>query len=94
MENIQKIKENVELFITSSKQNKIEKEDISIELKRIGGYSNMNFFVIIKNKSTNEIIENIFYREYSNKFKALSDSINHEEEIQITKFLAEKDYGP
>jgi thiamine kinase-like enzyme len=54
----------------------------------------MNFFIIIKNKSTNEIIENIFYREYSNKFKALSDSINHEEEIQITKLLAEKDYGP
>ena len=94
MKNIQKIKENIELFITSSNQYKIEKEDISIELKRIGGYSNMNFFVIIKNKSTNEIIENIFYREYSNKFKALSDSINHEEEIQITKLLAEKDYGP
>ena len=39
-------------------------------------------------------MENIFYREYANKFEALSDSINHEEEIQITKLLAEKGYGP
>ena len=63
-------------------------------MKRIGGYSNTNFFGIIKNKSTNVIIENIFYREYAKKFEALSDSINHEEEIQITKLLAEKGYGP
>ena len=94
MENIQQIKENIELFITSSNKYEIKKEDISIDLKRIGGYSNTNFFGIIKNKSTNVIIENIFYREYAKKFEALSDSINHEEEIQITKLLAEKDYGP
>ena len=94
MENIQQIKENIQLFITSSNKYKIKKEDISIDLKRIGGYSNTNFFGIIKNKSTNVIIENIFYREYAKKFEALSDSINHEEEIQITKLLAEKGYGP
>ena len=49
MENIQQIKENIELFITSSNKYEIKKEDISIDLKRIGDYSNTNFFGIIKN---------------------------------------------
>ena len=94
MENIDKIKNNIETFISSSNKYNIKKEDITIELKRIGGYSNFNYYGIIKNKSTNEIIENIFYREYGSKFEAISNSINHEDEIKITKLLAEKEYGP
>jgi len=94
MENIDKIKNNIETFISSSNKYNIKKEDNTIELKRIGGYSNFNYYGIIKNKSTNEIIENIFYREYGSKFEAISNSINHEDEIKITKLLAEKEYGP
>ena len=49
---------------------------------------------IIKDSTTNEIIEHIFYRQYCSKFGCLSDSINHEQESKIAQLLAEKNYGP
>ena len=49
---------------------------------------------IIKDFSTNEVIEYIFYRQYCSKFGCLSESINHEQESKITQYLSEKNYGP
>jgi len=93
-EDIQHIKSNIENYIISSKKYNFNKENIKIELKKIGGYSNFNYIGIIKDALTNNIIEHIFYREFGSKFGPLSDSVNHEQESQITKFLAEKEYGP
>lgn len=77
-EDIQQIKNNIEKYIIPSQKYKIKKENIKIELKKIGGYSNVNYMGIIKDISTNNIIEHIFYREFGSKFGPLSDSINHE----------------
>ena len=93
-EDIQQIKTNIENYIISSQKYNIKKENIQIELKKIGGFSNFNYMGIIKDISTNEIIEHIFYREFGSKFGPLSDSVNHEQESKITNFLAEKEYGP
>ena len=46
----------------------------------------MNYLGIIKDTSTNNIIENIFYREFGSKFDPLSSSVNHEQESKITNF--------
>ena len=93
-EDIQQIENNIKNYIISSQNYNIKKEDIKIELKKIGGYSNYNYMGIIKNISSNNIIEHIFYREFGSKFGSLSDSVNHEQESKITEFLAEKGYGP
>ena len=93
-EDTQQIKNNIENYIISSQKYNIKKENIKIELKKIGGYSNFNYMGIIKDISTNNIIEQIFYREFGSKFGPLSDSVNHEQESKITNFLAEKEYGP
>ena len=93
-EDIQQIKTNIENYIISSQKYNIKKENIQIELKKIGGFSNFNYMGIIKDISTNNIIEQIFYREFGSKFGPLSDSVNHEQESKITNFLAEKEYGP
>ena len=42
-EDIQQIKNNIENYIISSKNYNIKKENIKIELKKIGGYSNYNY---------------------------------------------------
>lgn len=94
MEEEEKIKSNIKKYILSSPKYDNKKDHINIELKRIGGYSNLNYMGIIKDSSTNEIIEHIFYRQYCSKFGCLSDSINHEQESKITKYLSEKNYGP
>ena len=94
MEQIEKIKKNIEKYILSSKKYKEKKYNINIELKEIGGLSNLNYMGIIKDFSTNEVLEYIFYRQYCSKFGCLSDSINHEQESKITQYLSEKNYGP
>ena len=93
-EDIQQIENNIKNYIISSQNYNIKKEDIKIELKKIGGYSNYNYMGIIKDISSNNIIEHIFYREFGSKFGSLSDSVNHEQESKITQLLAEKGYGP
>ena len=94
MEDIEQIKENIQKYISSSKNYSTKKQNINIEVKKIGGFSNLNYMGIIKDSSTNEIIEHIFYRQYCCKFGCLSDSINHEQESKIAQLLAEKNYGP
>ena len=95
MDEIQKIKTNIKTYIASSyKYKTLNQNNIDIELTKIGGYSNMNYMGIIKDISTNDIIEYIFYREFGSKFGPLSASVDHEQESKITKFLSQKDYGP
>ena len=95
MNHIQKIKTNIKKYIASSDKYKtLNQNNIDIELTKIGGYSNMNYMGIIKDISTNDIIEYIFYREFCSKFGPLSASVDHEQESKITKFLSQKDYGP
>ena len=91
---ISEIKENIKKYIIYIKKYNIEEKNIEIELIKIGGYSNVNYKAIIKNITTNDIIEQVFYRKFISKFWCLSDSINHELESKITKYLAEKGYGP
>ena len=87
------IKANIKKYIKDSKKT-IPDESIEIELSKIGGYSNYNYRAIIKNITTNEIIEQIFYRKFGSKFGALSESVDHETESFITKYLSQKEYGP
>ena len=94
MEGTEQIKTNIEKYILSSKNYNIKKGNIDIELKKIGGLSNLNYMGIIKDSSTNHIIEFIFYRQYCSKFGCLSDSIDHEQESKIAQYLSEENYGP
>ena len=91
---ISEIKANIKKYIISSEKCNLEENNLEIELIQIGGFSNMNYKAIIKNTITGDIIEQIFYRKFCSKFASLSDSINHELESKITKYLAEKGYGP
>ena len=94
MEDIEQIKRNIEKYISSSEKYNKKKDNIDIEIKKIGGLSNLNYMGIIKDSSSNEILEHIFYRQYCSKFGCLSDSINHEQESKIAQYLSEKKYGP
>ena len=59
MEDIERIKKNIEKYISSSNKYTIKKNNINIELKKTGGLSNLNYIGIIKDSSTNEILEYI-----------------------------------
>ena len=63
---------------------------LGVELKRIGGLSNVNYIAVVKDMSTNERIAQILYR----KFGALSKGVNHELETTIISYLAKKGVGP
>ena len=63
---------------------------LGIELKKIGGLSNVNYIAVVKDMSTNERIAQILYR----KFGALSKGVNHELETTIISYLAKKGIGP
>ena len=64
MEEEEKIKSNIKKYILSSPKYDNKKDHINIELKRIGGYSNLNYMGIIKDSSTNEIIEHMINQIY------------------------------
>ena len=63
---------------------------IGVELKKIGGLSNVNYIAVVKDMSTNEKIAQVLYR----KFGALSKGINHDLETTIISYLAKKGIGP
>ena len=88
------IKNNIKKYIKFSKKFKIPEEIIGIELYKIGGLCKMNSKGVIKNISTNEIIEQIFYRKFGPKLGALSEPVNHNIESSIIKCLGKKGYGP
>ena len=91
MENLVEIQKNIKKYIKSiRKRQDIPEKYIGVELKKIGGLSNINYSGIVKDMSTNERIAQVLYR----KFGALSESVNHELETTILNYLAKKGYGP
>ena len=92
MEDISLIQSNIKKYIISNKDYMltIPEKYIGVSIKKIGGLSNVNYSADVKDMSTNRKIAKVLYR----KFGALSDSVNHELEVTIIKYLAERGYGP
>jgi len=90
MEDSITIKNEIKHFYNMQKDIRTQSKNIDIELKKIGGLSNVNYIIVDKDMSTNETIAQILYR----KFGALSKGVNHELETTIIKFLAKKGIGP
>ena len=77
-------------FFSSRKNIRTPPKYLGVELKKIGGLSNVNYIAVVKDMSTNERIAQILYR----KFGALSKGVNHELETTIISYLAKKGIGP
>lgn len=92
MEDTVQIQNNIKKYMKSDKnlQKDIPEKYIGVQIKKIGGLSNINYSGVIKDMSTNQKIAQVLYR----KFGALSDSVNHELETTIINYLAKKGYGP
>ena len=90
-EDIIQIQRNIKKYYLSTKKiNTLPEKYIGVQLKKIGGLSNVNYSGIIKDMSTNQKIVQVLYR----KFGALSESVNHELEVTIINYLAKRGYGP
>ena len=90
MEDTVQIQNNIKKFFKSDKKLAKPEKYIGVELKRIGGLSNVNYSGIVKDMTTNERIAQVLYR----KFGALSESVNHELETAIINYLAKRGFGP
>ena len=90
MEDTVQIQNNIKKFFKSDKKLAKPEKYIGVELKRIGGLSNVNYSGIVKDMTTNERIAQALYR----KFGALSESVNHELETAIINYLAKRGFGP
>ena len=86
MEDLIAIKNEIKQYYKMQKDNRTQTENMDIELKKIGGLSNINYIIVVKDMSTNETIAQILYR----KFGALSKGVNHELETTIIKFTLKK----
>ena len=84
------IQNDIRHFFFSKRKTKSSEKYIGIELKRIGGLSNVNYIAVVRDMSTNEKIATVLYR----KFGALSEGVNHELETTIIEYLAKKGIGP
>ena len=90
-EDIIQIQNNIKKYYLSTKKiMTIPQKYIGVQLKKIGGLSNVNYSGIIKDMSTNQKIVQVLYR----KFGALSESVDHNLEVTIINYLAKKGYGP
>ena len=89
-EDIIQIQNNIKKYYISTLKVKVPEKYIGVQLKKIGGLSNINYSGIIKDMTTNEKIVQVLYR----KFGALAESVNHELEITIINYLAKKGFGP
>ena len=90
MEDKVQIQNNIKKYFKSAKNLAIPEKYIGVELKKIGGLSNVNYSGIVKDMSTNQRIAQVLYR----KFGALSESVNHELETTIINYLARRGFGP
>ena len=80
----------IKQYYCTRKNIRIPPKYLGIELKKIGGLSNVNYIAVVKDMSTNERIAQVLYR----KFGALSKGVNHELETTIISYLAKKGIGP
>ena len=90
MNDIVEMQNDVRKFFFVKRKLKTPEKYIGVELKKIGGLSNINYVAVVKDMSTNEKIAKILYR----KFGALSEGVNHELETTIIDYLAKKGIGP
>ena len=90
MEDSITIKNEIKHFYNMQKDIRTQSKNIDIELKKIGGLSNVNYIIVVKDMSTNEMIAQILYR----KFGALSKGVNHELETTTIKYLSKMGIGP
>ena len=90
MNNLIEMQSQIRKFFVSSKKLRTPEKYIGVELKKIGGLSNVNYVAVVKDMSTNGKIAKVLFR----KFGALSEGANHELETTITNYLAKKGMGP
>ena len=90
MNDLIEIQNQIRKFFVSSKKLKTPEKYIGVELKKIGGLSNVNYIAVVKDMSTNGKIAQVLFR----KFGALSEGVNHELETTIIDYLAKKGIGP
>ena len=90
MTELVEMQNEIKQFFSSRKSVRTPSKYLGVELKKIGGLSNVNYIAVVKDMSTNERIAQILYR----KFGALSKGVNHELETTIISYLAKKGIGP
>ena len=90
MSDLIEIQNDIRNFYFSKRKGRSQENYIEVELRKIGGLSNVNYIAVVKDMSTNEKIAHVLYR----KFGALSEGVNHELETTVLEFLAKKGIGP
>ena len=86
-----KVQSNIRTFIMKYyKALNLPEKYIGIQLKNIGGLSNVNFMATVKNMSNNQRICMLIFR----KFGAASDCVDHNLETVIMNYLANHGKGP
>ncbi len=90
MEDFETIKSNIRSYIINEKKIQLPEKAIEINLKSLGGLSNINYVATITNSTTNEMIDQILYR----KFGEISDVVDRDLETMIINDLSIKGLGP
>ena len=90
MEDFETIKSNIRSYIINEKKIQLPEKVIEINLKSLGGLSNINYVATITNSTTNEMIDQILYR----KFGEISDVVDRDLETMIINDLSIKGLGP
>ena len=90
MNDLSDMQNEIRQYYTTRKNIRTPAKYLGIELKKIGGLSNVNYIAVVKDMSTNERIAQVLYR----KFGALSKGVKHDLETTIISYLAKKGIGP
>lgn len=89
MEHFEKICSNIKKFVLKHTQNK-EYHELDLSFEKLNGLSNDIYLVKIYNKTTNERLHEVIYRQ----FGEISDLVDRELETKIIENLAEKEMTP
>ena len=89
-DDIVEMQKEIRNYFFTKKKVKTQEKYIGVELKKIGGLSNVNYIAVVKDMSSNEKIAKVLYR----KFGALSEGVNHELETTVIDYLSKKGIGP
>ena len=87
MNDLSDMQNEIRQYYTTRKNIRTPAKYLGIELKKIGGLSNVNYIAVVKDMSTNERIAQVLYR----KFGALSKGVKHDLETTIISYLAKKE---
>lgn len=89
MEQFEKIYKNIKSFILKHLNGK-DYHELDLTFEKMNGLSNDIYLVKIYNKSTNEKLQEVIYRQ----FGEISDLVDRQMETKIIENLAEKGLGP